>query len=220
MKTINCNNGWYLGLGDLLCYAWLAAGARAAGEEVAWFATGWRAEVLRLCGVEPTDEAEGSLMTKGGFEAARHAGEDISYIEAMARELGISSPPLRPRLNITLRDPGNFVLLSPHTTSPARQWPAAYWVELAWILESHGIKTHVVLHARDERYVTRVPFWSADLSHADFFSLAASAKLILSNDSGPAHLGGTLGISTLVMAGPTAQPTFSHYSSVKVLSDN
>lgn len=65
MKTINCNNGWYLGLGDLVCFAWLAAGSKDAGEPVRLFATGWRAEALRLLGVEPTDDPQGASFPRG-----------------------------------------------------------------------------------------------------------------------------------------------------------
>jgi hypothetical protein len=218
VKTINCNNGWYLGLGDLICFAWLAAGCRATGEEIAWFATGWRAEVLRLLGVTPTDKVEGSYLTAGGFEAARHRGEKISYIEAMAREFGIQSAPLRPDIaQVPISDSGR-VLLFPQTHGPSRQWPASHWIDLAWKLEAAGIETLVVLGTADERYQKRVPRWETGLSHTALFHLIATARLVISNDSGPAHVGGTLNLPSIAICGPTGEPTFRHYTSVNLVS--
>jgi len=220
VKTINCNNGWYLGLGDLICFAWLAAGCRATGEEIAWFATGWRAEVLRLLGVTSTDrseDAEGSYLSVGGFEDALARGEKISYLEAMRREFGIAAAPVRPSPQFESSQERR-VLLFPHTKGPSRQWPAAFWIELANLLQQLGYDPVVILQDRDPRYEGRVPFWMAALPYRELFSHIRSARLVISNDSGPAHLAGTLGVKTLVIAGPTGLPTFEHLPEVTVLN--
>ncbi len=222
MKTINCNNGWYLGLGDLVCFAWLASGARAEGEEVRLFATGWRAEVLRLLGIEPTDDPEGSIISEGGFEDARAAGEEISYLEAMRREFGIASAPRRPLVDLGTEEKSfhlheRTVLLFPHTNGPSRQWPAAYWIDLAHLLQERGLHPAIVLQQPDPRFEGRVPCWIAQLSYRELFAQIAEAELVIGSDSGPAHVAGTLGIRTLVLAGPTGSPTFSHLPEVSVL---
>ena len=226
MKTINCNNGWYLGLGDLLCYGWLDAGARAAGESVAWFATGWRAEVLRLLGIAPVDDPEGSILTEGGFEEAMQRGEKTTYLAAIASELGISSTPIRPTLDIPHGDRAwaeqnrKRVLLFPQTHGASKQWPAAYWIELAWSLHRQGIETCVVLLKAEERYTQNVPFWMTSISHSQLFALTALADLVISNDSGPAHLGGLLNIPTVAILGVTSGAVFAHLRSVYILRQN
>lgn len=222
MKTINCNNGWYLGLGDLVCFAWLATGARAEGEEVRLFATGWRAEVLRLLGIEPTDDPEGSIISEGGFEDARAAGEEIFYLEAMRREFGIASAPRRPLVDLGTEEKSfhlheRTVLLFPHTNGPSRQWPAAYWIDLAHLLQERGLHPAIVLQQPDPRFEGRVPCWIAQLSCRELFAQIAEAELVIGSDSGPAHVAGALGVKTLVLAGPTGSPTFAHLPHVQVL---
>lgn len=220
MKTINCNNGWYLGLGDLVCFAWLATGAKDAGEPVRLFATGWRAEVLRLLGVEPTDDPEGSIISRGGFEDTRAAGEEISYLEAMRREFGIKAEPLRPKVFIETSNTPHLdrkVLLFPQTHGPQRRWPISYWIDLAHLLQQRGLNPAVVLQERDARLESRVPFWITGLSHPDLFALTVGARLVISSDSGPAHVAGTIGVKTLVLSGPTGKPTYAHLPEVDVM---
>lgn len=220
MKTINCNNGWYLGLGDLVCFAWLARGAMLAEDPVRLFATGWRADVLRLLGIEPTENPEGSIISKGGFEDARASGEEISYLEAMRREFGIFSDPDRPEYyepSAVNPHPARTVLLFPQTHGPQRRWPISYWIDLANLLQQRGLNPAVVLQERDPRLEARVPFWIAGLSHPDLFALIAGARLVISSDSGPAHVAGTIGVKTLVLAGPTGRPTYAHLPEVDVM---
>lgn len=221
MKTINCNNGWYLGLGDLVCFAWLAAGAKDAGESVRLFATGWRKEVLRELNIFPiADDPEGSIISKGGFEDARASGEEIGYLEAMRREFGITSQPVRPYwtgASVPSPHPDRTVLLFPQTHGPQRRWPISYWIDLANLLQQRGLNPAVVLQERDPRLEARVPFWIAGLSHPDLFALIAEARLVISSDSGPAHVAGTIGRKTLVLAGPTGRPTYAHLPEVSVM---
>ena len=52
------------------------------------------------------------------------------------------------------------------------------------------------------------------------FALTALADLVISNDSGPAHLGGLLNIPTVAILGVTSGAVFAHLRSVYILRQN
>lgn len=138
----------------------------------------------------------------------------------MRREFGITSQPVRPYWTgaaVPSPHPDRTVLLFPQTHGPQRRWPISYWIDLAHLLQQRGLNPALVLQERDPRLEARVPFWIAGLSHPDLFALIAGARLVISSDSGSAHVAGTLGVKTLVLAGPTGRPTYAHLPEVDVM---
>ena len=82
---IDTHNGWFKGLGDIVCFAWIGATLQAAGAEAEFYAYGWRAEVLRML---PADR-DGGCHRRG-----RAAGElrDGCAREVATRVIWSGSP--------------------------------------------------------------------------------------------------------------------------------
>jgi hypothetical protein len=78
---IDTINGWYRGLGDIVCFAWLGEGIRAAGDEVEFFATDWRAEVLRMFQMPVTGDKTNGELTWEDYETACKIKSTLSYLE-------------------------------------------------------------------------------------------------------------------------------------------
>ena len=179
--------------------------------------------MLRAFGVSPVADNSGAILTKGGFEKARQRGEEITYLDWIRKELEVHSSPIRPTLHISeeaRKCAEKFrgkVLLFPTTHGVAKQWPYNYWVELAWLLKESGIDAMTVMQRPDSR-IQNVPLWITDLSSEHMIALSSVASLIISNDSGPAHLGGTLEIPSIAILGATSSAIYAHLPSVTCLS--
>jgi len=70
MVKIDCHNGWFKGLGDIVCFAWIGQAMIAAGHEIEFFAQGWRADVLRMFQMPVSDLEAGAITTHHGYEEA------------------------------------------------------------------------------------------------------------------------------------------------------
>lgn len=120
-----------------------------------------------------------------------------------------------PRIDWPVRPPvididGPYAVINPGSNEPGRRWPFASYVAVAGKLLAMGWKV-VVVGTRGER-------WDAalmdDLARRDgvidmtgrttlsqLMDLMAGAGLVISNDTGPAHLSIALGAPTLVIVG-------------------
>jgi hypothetical protein len=200
--------GWFHGLGDVVCFAWLGEGIRAAGGEAEFFANGWHAEVLKLFRQKITTESEGAVYTDDGYEKAVAANSPLNYIEWIAEKLGITVKPVRPKwvpdpMSRELgRKAAGDVLIFPHGVWPPRCWPKNYFAELGWYLQREGYKVRFVMKERD--YAFFMPFHCIiGKSWAFIASAIQASKLVIGNDSGPAHFAGTIGTRTISIHGPT-----------------
>ena len=54
---IDTINGWFRGVGDICCFAWMGEGMIQAGEQVEFYATDWRAEMLKMFQMPVTGDA-------------------------------------------------------------------------------------------------------------------------------------------------------------------
>lgn len=202
------NKGWFHGLGDVVCFAWLGEGIRQAGHDVSFVASGWHAEVLKLFQMPVTEDSTGAVFTNDGYEKAVAMNSPLNYIEWIAEKLGIVDKPARPKWvpDPTNRDMGRKasgdVLIFPHGTWSPRIWPKNYFVELAYYLHREGYKVRVVTKERD--YAFFMPFHCIVGKPWAFIASAVQAsKLVIGNDSGPAHFCGTIGTKTIAIHGPT-----------------
>lgn len=219
MIKIDTHNGWFKGLGDLVCFAWIGATLQAAGEDVEFYAHGWRAEMLGYLGQRVTREIKGAIAPEAGYAEAIRTGSSLSYVEWMAAQCGLTLPTLdRPRLNLPPmpRELGRAasarVLLFPECAWPVRAWPRSYWHELARLLKEAGVDLAIVTEKRAEE------FGAYRCIHGESLAFIAGAmqraQLVIGNDSGPAHLAGTIGTRTLVIHGPTTERIFAHIPEV------
>ena len=104
------------------------------------------------------------------------------------------------------------VFLAPGAAfGPTKLWPAERFALLADALLDRGEKAALVvgpgevelgmLIARRARH--RVPILGAELDTGKLAALLARGKLLIGNDSGPAHLAAAAGTPTVVFFGPT-----------------
>jgi len=200
--------GWFHGLGDVVCFAWLGEGLKRAGFDTEFFATGWHAEVLKLFQQKITENAEGAIYTNEGYEKAVAKDSPLNYIQWIAHHLGITADPVRPKIN---PDPMNRelgrkaagdVLIFPHGIWEPRIWPKSYFSELGRLLTEAGYKVRFVMKERD--YAFFMPFHCIVGKSLSFVAAAIQqSRLVIGNDSGPAHLAGTIGTKTIAIHGPT-----------------
>jgi ADP-heptose:LPS heptosyltransferase len=186
----------------------LGEGIRQAGGEVSFFATGWHAEVLSLFRMPITGDPDGAVYTDEGYEKAVAQDSKLNYIQWIAHHLGVKDEPVRPKFypNPMDREMGRRatgdVLIFPHGMWSPRCWPKSYFVELGELLQNEGYKVRIVTKERD--YAFFMPFHCiVGKSWAFIASAVQMAKLVIGNDSGPAHLAGTLGTKTISIHGPT-----------------
>ncbi len=104
------------------------------------------------------------------------------------------------------------VLLAPGAAfGPTKLWPAERFALLADALLDRGEKTALVigpdevelgrLIARRARH--RIPLLGAELDTGRLAALLSRARLLVGNDSGPAHLAAAVGTPVVVFFGPT-----------------
>jgi hypothetical protein len=216
---IDTFNGWFKGVGDIVCFAWLGEGMIQAGQEIEFFATDWRAEVLRIFQMPVSGDKTDAVLTWEGYETAVKTRSPLSYLGWMAHHLGITAEPRRPRLDMTPMDremgrrDSADVIIFPNSYSLVRTWPKNYFVELGLLLRAAGFTVKICTEQRD--YAFFMPFHCIVGQSWNYVAAAIqSAKLVIGNDSGPAHLAGTIGTPTIAIQGATTERIFSHIPEV------
>lgn len=228
---IDTQNGWFKGLGDLVCFAWIGETILQSGGAVEFFATGWRAEVLRFFQQRVTDIAKDAVCPLVGYETAIKEKSPLNYLEWIASQCNLTDFALqvhftqdnycyfsRPRLDLPPmeremgRKSSATVLVFPEGCWPARVWPRNYYLELCHLLKDAGVNVAVVTEKLAPDFGAFRNIHSQSLA----FVAAAmqSAELVIGNDSGPAHLAGTIGTRTLAIHGPTTERIFAHIPDV------
>lgn len=249
-------NSDFSGFGDAAFMAWASEGSKNAPVKLIHYATGAKAEFLRMLGQEVTDDPVGSITTVDAYhiETQIEKGTVPRHI-SRARAVGITATPRRPE-NIQIEqgaisaarkhrahfdDLGQpFVVLFPQTEYRCREWPASYWVDLAWRLHSKGVGVKIKI-TRDcplgcdgpgdascpnagsqpgywHRFIN-TPGYLWDSSWHFNAALMQQADLCIGVSSGPASLAACLGTPFLVLEGPTAfSPLWDHAPNVVPLS--
>ncbi|HEY0474605.1 MAG TPA: glycosyltransferase family 9 protein [Kribbella sp.] len=104
-------------------------------------------------------------------------------------------------------EPGRAVVVHPGAASGARQWPVARWIRVVQELAGDGLR--VVLTGSEEELCGRIAArtgcddLSGRLSLDGLASTIASAAVLLSGDTGVAHLATALGTRSVTLFGPT-----------------
>jgi len=234
---IDTHNGWFKGLGDLVCFAWIGASLQAAGRDVEFYAHGWRADALRFFQQRVIADPRGAVVPQIGYETAVREGSKLNYLEWIAQQCGCSGalrasdpssrrgsatlgtvPLQRPRLDLPPMDrelgrkASARVLVFPDCAWPTRTWPRSYFLELCHLLKATGVELAVVTEKRAEDFGAFRCLY--DQSLAFLAAAMQRAHLVIGNDSGPAHLAGTIGTKTLAIHGPTTERIFAHIPEV------
>lgn len=234
MPRINTAIGdGYTGVGDMVSLAWIAEGTRDTADPISFYATGSSYTVLKLLGQNVTDRLVGDEISVSDAYATELAdGGKRLRLDYIRDLLGIDTPHKRPTVRIP-REPlewanqirqgytnNDLVLLFPQTLWKSRAWPAAYWVDLAWWLNARSVTVVTMMANEDKQFMNTPHFmWGFDLNKVA--AMMSLAKIVVSNDSGPAHLAGTLGLKTLVACGPTrASCVFGHIPEIIALTND
>lgn len=215
---IDAETGWFKGVGDIVCYAWIGEGIKQAGGDVAFYCNGWRQDLFKLFGMDVTSDPTDAIVTHDGYEQAIGDGSPLNYLEWIADRLGVKETPRRPRLNMNAMDremgrrASANVLIFPHCVWPPRTWPKSYFVELAWRLAQRGLSIKMVTEHRDYELLM---FHGIYKKSWDYIAAAIQwADLVIGNDSGPAHLAGTIGTRALAIHGPTQERIYGYVPEV------
>lgn len=224
--------GYYTGLGDMVSLAWLAEGSRKTADPISFYATGDNLTVLRLLAQDVYQEPAGSeVRVSDAYHKEWDDGGAKLRLDYVREVLGIQTPLARPQTRIGQeplawaaqvkeRFSNDLVLLFPQASTNVRAWPPAYWVDLAWMLKQRNVAAVTMLANEDERFKATPDFyWSVDLEKLT--ALIRLASLVVANDSGPAHLAGTMRVPTIVTAGPTRRScVYGHIPEVMVLTSD
>ncbi|MDR3721806.1 MAG: glycosyltransferase family 9 protein [Candidatus Acidoferrales bacterium] len=228
---IDTHHGWFKGLGDLVCFAWIGETLRAHGIGAEFYAEGWRAELLRAFGQRVTGEP-GGYRPECGYETAVITKSRLHYLAWIAFQCGFPAYGIdlpgdrdfvfeRPRLDLPPleRELGRAasaqVLVFPQGHWTPRVWPRNYYVELCHRLKRHGCNVAVVLTEPDAAFSQFRTIAGQSLLFVA--AMMQRAELVIGNDSGPAHLAGTLGRPVLAIHGPTTERIFAHLPEVTCL---
>jgi lipopolysaccharide heptosyltransferase I len=104
-----------------------------------------------------------------------------------------------------------YVLLNPGAAWPNKRWPADRFGELAAALrDANGLRSLVLWGPGEERLASSVvdasrgaAVLSPPTAIVDMFALAASARLVVSGDTGPLHIAAAAGTPVVALFGPT-----------------
>ncbi|HEX7447675.1 MAG TPA: glycosyltransferase family 9 protein [Pirellulales bacterium] len=234
MPRINVEFDQYYGIGDLTCLAWIAEATSGATDPITFRAPrGMKYTVLELLGQEVTDNPQsGGICVYQAYQNELQDRGRKRRVDYICDLLGIPATVRRPKVHLppddvewataTKQDLGgdDLVLLFPQTHWTPREWPACYWVDLAWGLNERNVRTAVFLGREDSRFAnTPRSFWGFPLTKVA--ALMAVSAMVIGEDSGPAHLAATIGTPTVVLSGPTRpECVFGHVPEVTALSSD
>jgi heptosyltransferase-3 len=105
-----------------------------------------------------------------------------------------------------------YAMLQPGARLPGMRWPVAKFGEIArWLRQKHGLASVVNLGASDDEIAADVrselqncaAVMDAQLDVRELIALIAASRILLGNDSGPAHLAAALQRPSVVIFGVT-----------------
>jgi len=218
----------YSGLGDIVMLSWLAEGCRRADQPIR-FHRKRNLELMELVGLT-VDPEPGGLSLDAAYQAELADQGRQPRLDYIRRFLNLTVPLAAPTVRLpteqrewALERAGELgrplVLLFPQTAWITREWPASYWVDLAWSLRAAGVPTVILLSHQDDRFAnTPLYWWGTSIERVA--ALMERAALVVGNDSFPAHLAGAIGVPTLALMGPTRPTVFAHAAAVECLASD
>lgn len=242
MQTLSLNiiDNHYDGIGDAVTYCWLAHSAKAAGQNVRLNIRKHQ-DIAYMFGQDDLVTVQpGPRWLKDKGNGSQHWGYEVhgegfdkglNRFQAWAHALGlgVDLEPVRPPY-VEFPECGDWgkqtwedraadtgkkgrILIYPECAWVNRQWPRNYWIDLAWGLWNKGYNVVAMLPGKPRDGEWPYAFWGIDMLHGG--ALMKRADLVIANDSGPAHIAGTLDVRTIAICG-LSQPgrVFGHMDSV------
>lgn len=174
--------------------------------------TGFRGEMRYglLNDIRPVDKAAlkttaqrfVSLAEEGAVTAGRRVplprlSIDTAHSAALMQTLGLDGT----RLAVGLMPGAEY--------GPAKQWPAAYYAELAQQLHADGIQTWIFGSAKEQALGAQIHQASGETAVnlcgrtalTDVVDLAARCIAVVTNDSGPMHIAAATGVPVVAIYG-------------------
>lgn len=212
------------GVGDCIVALWLAEWSRNSDIRVMIHTTGTRADIIRMFGhvvVQPVNHMYPLAIT---FYKDKRSAPSATRIGNWAEQLGITyDKTTRPKIRLSEKEIArgqaeatDSVLIFPHASSRDRSWPPDYYIELARRLMAFGCRVKII-GLPDERFAG-MDIYSSNKTWREIAAMMLACKAVIGNDSGPAHLAGTLDVPTLAITGPTTESVFAHCRSVYCIS--
>jgi hypothetical protein len=183
--------------------------------------------LLEAFQLQTTDDPSGAITANVGYETCLKVKSPLNYLEWIGAQLGLFGreheadkrgawfvPPSRPRLSLAPleRDMGRrdsaTVLLFPNCHAPPRTWPKSYFIELGLLLAKAGVKLKIVYEDRIGAFTMFQDMYNKSISYVT--AAIQQAELVICNDSGPAHLAGTIGTKALVIHGMTSPRIYAY----------
>ncbi len=170
-------------------------------------------------------DGRGLLLTdRVAAPAARPVSTVDFYCDLVQTGLGIAITDRRPRLGLCDADRSAavralegtarpFALLIPGGNNPAKRWPAERFAAIAaQLLRVHGIASAVSGSPEERETIAEVlaastvpivDLTSYPLSLGGLKAIVASARLVITNDTGPRHIAAAFRIPSVALFGPT-----------------
>jgi heptosyltransferase-1 len=190
--------------------------ARSSGaRQVLGFATTYlRERAARLFYTDAYDPGCRGLYDP---RETRHVVQiNLSLLESLGLEVGPPEFPIDPiespvAADVVRRTAGRYALLNPGAQWPNKRWPAERLGQVAARLRTRFGLTSVALWGRGERHLADeivthadgAAFASPEASIADLVALSRSATVMVSGDTGPAHIAAAVGTPIVGLYGPT-----------------
>jgi ADP-heptose:LPS heptosyltransferase len=161
--------------------------------------------LLSRCGLASAD-SDDSTRSQRPIQALQNIAESCRHRNMLRRKIDIN----------------RYAVLAPGATSQHRMWPTARFAEVGSALNTlYGFQAIIVGGRADIGLCKRlsVAIGKSALSVAgetnplEMLDIIANAKLFVGNDSGPAHIAGGLGISTVVVSPFPASSSVEHINS-------
>lgn len=208
------------GIGDICFLSWISTGANVNSRQIVYLPCEKHSTLLRVLG-QPIDDANNREIVKfanGGncyqYEL-RIRGTRIPKTYMWQKWIPIRCKPRRPIWSISEQDhqwaekmfdwvcPDGrpMIVIAPYATATPRNWPRSKYMRLAWGLEQCGFG--VLAIDGDASKIDKFPKYAAGYDMAKISALLLRSEALVGNDSGMAHLAGTLGVKSFPIMGPT-----------------
>lgn len=190
------------GYGDSIVAAWIAEGTKGKNPSLVIHSREpTRAALLDMLSQKVVDKAPTNHISRT-FKVDQGMRGHPSRIITWCLVMGIHPQWKRPPHNITEDElsaaPAYDVLLLTRSNQREREW--THWDELEAMLQGEGLTT-----------------FRPSTTWRPTAAMMLRTKLVIGNDSAPAHLSGTLDVPTIALLGPTTPSVFAHLQSVHCL---
>jgi lipopolysaccharide heptosyltransferase I len=169
-----------------------------------------RERAARIFYTETHDPGATAHVIEKNLTLAASLGADVSGIRVPLRV------PASAALDAVLQRHGAagntpFVVLNPGAAWPNKRWPPDRFGAVAqWLRRAHGLRSVVTWGPGDETMAAAVVAGSAGAAElapatsiADLVAIVREAALVVSGDTGPAHLAAAVGTPVVGIYGPT-----------------